>query len=120
MTNAIKIKGTEYTIDLENIEKYIYKDNDNNLSEKEITDIYQYGIEDEEKSDTAKTLNTKQIRELKVTNVNQISTFRYDIIRMLIENIQYIQIANNSNEVTYNGAISFNTLLNYNFIKKVK
>jgi hypothetical protein len=118
MVNAIKIKNIEYTIDLDKVESYVFKDNDNNSSEKEITDLYQYGVPEGEEGDPTKTLNTKQIRQLNVTNSNQISTFRYDLIRMLIEDIQFIPV-NSSNEITYNGAVSFNTLLNYHFIKKI-
>lgn len=117
MTNAIKIKGVDYCINLDEIEAYIFKDNDNNSSEKEITDLYQYGVSEGDEGDPTKTLNTKQIRQLNVTNSGQILTFRYDIIRMLIDNTQYISMAN-SNEATYNSVISFNTLLKYNFIIK--
>jgi|YelNatPaOPRAMG01_1025707.scaffolds.fasta_scaffold22216_5 hypothetical protein len=116
MTNTIKINNKEYFINLDKIEDYIFKDNDNNSSEKEITDLYQYEVpEGDDDNNTTKTLNTKQIRQLSVTNGNQISTFRYEFIRMLIENTQFIAV-NSPNDFTYNAAISFNTLLKYEFI----
>lgn len=101
----------DYALDLDNLFKFVSKDDDVETSETEITDAYDFTSEIEDKN------VSKVVRELKGKGNTQKDAFRYDLIKVMLAEL--FNVEDNYEAYTSGTHIAFNTLLNYNILKKI-
>lgn len=104
----------KYMLDLDRIFKYVFETEERRDKESEITEIY---MRDEDKEDMI--LNTKQLREIKNSDISQRATIKYDLLKAFMETTMEIDV---SGEVpwTLGESLVFNTMFQNGFIKEVK
>lgn len=99
-----------YVLNLENIINFIFEDDERN-SDSEITEMY---VMDEDSKNLS--LSTKQMREVKSSDVSNYQTIRYDIMKMLMDRLFDIE----NEELTFGETVVVNTMLTEGFITEIK
>lgn len=102
-------KSGIFTLDLDNIFKYITS-NENNIPivERELTNGYENGIDGD-----GLLPSTKVVRELSTNYSEQAMNIKYDFIKTLL---QYLFTS--QTEPTVGQAVTIETMLKYNFLKQ--
>lgn len=97
--------ATEYTFDLDKIFEYIKTNADEQRVEREITDGY-------DMEDNDPKLVSKMVREITAMKSDDIDTYKYDMLKLLIDTLL-------SKQEDTGFFIAFNTMFTNGFIKSI-
>lgn len=100
-------KRKKYIFNIEAIANFVIYSDKNFTIEREITDGY---------GDETDAAISKIVREVKSAGNAQIDTIRYDLVKLLMEQVLG-ELAINDYDIET--SLAFQTLLHYNFIKEV-
>lgn len=101
-------------LDLENIFNFISKDDDKEVEEREITDVYNFYPDEEYNNKEEGGASSKVIRELKNKGTLQRDNLRYDMVKMLLGEVF---AAVEGEPLPFGYDIAFNTLKKYEMLK---
>ena len=103
---------TNLIFDINKISEFVFGDSNKRNSEVEITENFVYDKE------TDKMIpNTREVKEVKVTDFTGQNTIKYDMIKMFIDILDSID---DVKAMSLGQSITLNTLESYELIKEIK
>lgn len=99
-----------YIVDLERIFQFVFESDGDKNVDSELTELY---VMDDETNNLS--LSSKQVREMKSSEINNKQTIRYDMVKFLLTSL----LSMNEDEVTFGETIMLNTMFREGIIKEV-
>lgn len=108
----MKQGDTNLIFDIDKITDFVFGDPNKRNSEVEITENFIYD------KDSEKMIpNTREVKEVKVTDFTGQNTIKYDMVKMFIDILDSIE---DLNTMSLGQSITLNTLGSYELIKEIK
>jgi hypothetical protein len=108
----MKQGDTSLIFDINKISEFVFGDPNKRNSEVEITENFIY-----DKDENKMIPNTREVKEVKVTDFTGQNTIKYDMIKMFIDILDSIE---DLKAMSLGQSITLNTLESYEFIKDIK
>lgn len=108
----MKQGDTSLIFDINKISEFVFGDPNKRNSEVEITETFLY-----DKDENKMIPNTREVKEVKVTDFTGQNTIKYDMVKMFIDILDSIE---DMKTMTLAQSITLNTLESYELIKDVK
>ena len=100
-----------YVLNMENIINFVFEGEREKNSDSEITELY---VMDEKTK--SMSLSTKQLREVKNSEMTEYQSIRYDLVKMLLTRVFDIE----NEELTLGETIVINTMMTEGLITEIK
>ena len=108
----MKRGDTNIIFDINKISEFVFGDPNKRNSEVEITETFVYDNEHDKMIP-----NTREVKEVKVTDFTGQNTIKYDMIKMFIDILDSIE---DLSAMSLGQSITLNTLESYELIKDIK